>query len=1127
MPPGSDHPFPTLQTTYQLPDPPPQFASAGQDDAFKSADYTISESRHPRVEAIMQASQPAVHQSPNIPPRPMSPFSEYSFPYHNGSSDGVGAFDGLGDSKVDSPSSTKASDNPGFLSGAQDQNTMSAGQFTYHAGSISVDGSDGLSPTSSRDPGKALDDKTINTGGENDAIDGGKDSKKRIAESEKPAWSELKTKAGKERKRLPLACIACRRKKIRCSGEKPACKHCLRSRIPCVYKVTTRKAAPRTDYMAMLDKRLKRMEDRVIKLVPKEEQNVVSSIGRSIVKPSLPGQGKPGKGSNLKKRSADEAFSSDLKDWSKSGSSTAMAPGSSKPNPLVTSDSEAHRLEMEEGAEHLPSQDLQVHLSEVYFDCLYGQSYHLLHKPSYMRRLRAKTLPPVLVLAVCALSARFSTHPQVATEPAFLRGEKWAAPAREIALKRYDQPNITILSVLLMLGLHEFGTCQGGRSWMLGGMAMRMAYALQLHQELDHDPIGRKGDKQMPLSFTDREIRRRTMWACFMMDRFNSSGTDRPICANEEEIKIQLPIKESHFQMEIPGPTESLDGSIPNPMSPSNGHVSNAKENMGVAAYTVRAIALWGRVIKYLNLGGKQSDRYVCHHPESGFSSLKKQILEFKSSLPNYLEYSPDNLRNYAVEGLANQYLFLHICCQQIILFMHRYAIPMAPGLQPPAGIPKNILANSARLAIEAANQISELVAQALEYSVDAPFAGYSAFLSSTVHVWGIFSHNTQLEATAKKCLAQNVRYLSKMKKHWGMFHYMAESLKGIYRRFADASMKGTVTPGGINQPSSVFQYGDWFDQYPHGVSEIDYEDPASHSDKEPGKEAVMSQKSDLQSVEDFFRSLSPPSKSDQNLRKTTKRVAKRRISTTQTQSATKLETTKQQPPSVLPQQHPPRPQPQPFPSSLPPSDPSSLLTAYQTPSLSNSLFQQNSQIQAQNPQPLFNPPPTSTFPDFYPPGQPSTIPQLDRHLVYGGFSGMESAAPLNSHQHLNAAFFVGDLNLDGTTTDNSNSGDGGNSGLAAASAFWNEPSSAYFTPFNMDPPPLSAVDGRNEDLWGGLGLGGLGSGFNLGNFGMLGSNAEVGAGSIIGGTDVGVGIGVGSFKQQGNGQRDGGGGGG
>jgi hypothetical protein len=99
-------------------------------------------------------------------------------------------------------------------------------------------------------------------------------------------WSELKTKAGKERKRLPLACIACRRKKIRCSGEKPACKHCFRSRIPCVYKVTTRKAAPRTDYMAMLDKRLKRMEERVIKIIPKDERDM-AGIGRAVLKPPV------------------------------------------------------------------------------------------------------------------------------------------------------------------------------------------------------------------------------------------------------------------------------------------------------------------------------------------------------------------------------------------------------------------------------------------------------------------------------------------------------------------------------------------------------------------------------------------------------------------------------------------------------------------------------------------------------------------------------------------------------------------------------------------------------------------------------------------------------------------------
>ena len=60
-----------------------------------------------------------------------------------------------------------------------------------------------------------------------------------------------------------------------------------------------------------------------------------------------------------------------------------------------------------------------------------------------------------------------------------------------------------------------------------------------------------------------------------------------------------------------------------------------------------------------------------------------------------------------------------------------------------------------------------------------------------------------------------------------------------------------------------MFQYGDWFDKYPHGVSRTDWEDTHPEMKKEPGTEAVMSHQSELQSVEEFFASLSPPSKAD------------------------------------------------------------------------------------------------------------------------------------------------------------------------------------------------------------------------------------------------------------------------
>lgn len=241
-----------------------------------------------------------------------------------------------------------------------------------HKNSRGTDDSEPTSPVSTRGFNRRQLDKSENwTHRTSTGVAGQQEIKDES--DKKPSWSELKTKAGKERKRLPLACIACRRKKIRCSGEKPSCKHCMRSRIPCVYKVTQRKAAPRTDYMAMLDKRLKRMEERVLKIIPKDETARPSTIPRAMIKPLPTAQA-----SNGKKRAAEEAFGSQLDEWAGSRSSSVPLKGQEGGESNVNT----------EGAEFLPSVELQDHLSEVFFDNLYGQSYHVLHKPSYMKKLR-------------------------------------------------------------------------------------------------------------------------------------------------------------------------------------------------------------------------------------------------------------------------------------------------------------------------------------------------------------------------------------------------------------------------------------------------------------------------------------------------------------------------------------------------------------------------------------------------------------------------------------------------------------------------------------------------------------------------------------------------------------------
>lgn len=852
-------------------------------------------------------------------------------------------------------------------------------------------------------------------------------------------WSELKTKAGKERKRLPLACIVCRRKKIRCSGEKPACKHCFRSRIPCVYKVTTRKAAPRTDYMAMLDKRLKRMEERVIKIIPKDVSRDMAGIGRASVKPPAAGHApRAAKASSNKKRSADEAFRAEMNDWMQEGTAGRDSfPGSWEPR---MGDEKKLLLE---GAEFLPSMDIQEHLAEVFFDYVYGQSYLLLHKPSFMRRLKAGAVPPVLMLAICAVSARFSSHPQLFTEPAFLRGESWADAAASIALGRHDEPNITILTVFLILGLHEFGACHGGRSWSFGGQALRMAYALQLHQELDYDPLGNTLGRS-EVSFTDQEIRRRTMWACVLMDRFNSSGSQRPPSGNEKYLQIQLPIKESHFQMEIPGPTESLDGTVLHPVPEGIGLLSNPKDNMGVSAYLIRAVMLWGRIVDYLNLGGKQKDPYPLWSPESGYSSLTKKIEELSRSLPISLKFTLENLRNHAAEKIANQFLFLHIVIHQNILFLNRFAIPLSPGGRPPKDIPRRFLSDAGRAAVEAAGHISVLIKQASNHLLTVPFAGYCAYAASTVHIWGIFCKNEQFEKTSKEHLRHTYGYLNKMKQFWGMFHYMVESAKDRYRHFAEAALKGP-TAGAGTEGSSMFQYGDWFDKYPHGVSRQHWEEPSPEVRSEQGGDAVMGQQSDLQSVEDFFASLSPPPPPGQP-RKGVKRRNTNAGERPQRHTAVRDTKNRFEASDILPQPPPIRPEfaQRPIPGA------SSQTIMQQTPTTHDF---------ANFPHPgVFSP---AQAPNFnlsaYKYSLNTNLPQLDRHLVYDAYDalGPVSATSLHNMPSDNGIHNTTAPALNHTDPTNANSFWNMQLDMAGDGTIWpsgTTQAGAWFLPFNLDP---------------------------------------------------------------------------
>ena len=661
----------------------------------------------------------------------------------------------------------------------------------------------------------------------------------------------------------------------------------------------------------------------------------------------------------------------------------------------------------------------------------------------------------MLVLAVCAIASRFAEHPSITDEPAYLRGETWASEARNIVMRRYDEPNITIITVLIILGLHEFGTCRGGRSWMFGGMAIRMAYALQLHQELDDDPLGRKDIGES--SFIDREVRRRLMWACFSMDRFNSSGTGRPMFIVEDDIKVQLPIKEEFFLMDISGPTESLDGSVPNPISPGSGQSSLAKDNMGVTAYMIRVIALWGRVVQYFNLGGREKDTASLWSPQSKFCSLQLTVEQFKDQLPQTSTYTKENLQAHVSERLANQFLFLHIAYNQIVLFMNRFAIPSAPGAPPPEDMPKDFVQKCGRRALEAASQISRLLYDSNEYRANAPFLGYCAFLSSTVHIFGIFQKNPQLRTTSRRDLETNLEYLKQKKRYWGIFHHMTQSLKEMYSQYEGTSRQSDGSSGSTLSPTATFQYGDWFDQYPHGLQQVAGAVPRPQVKKENSDEAVLDHNPDLKSVEKYFESLSSnPDHVKKVARKSpVKKAAKSRSG--------RRNSAKSNSQNASPATSTPTPQSQPLGQAIPMqlehqqdhdiiAEPASR-TAVDIPQIPSQVYMQSQQ------QPMY-----SGDEYQFPTGgqhslvsaqdmsmaqnQPTILPQLDRQFVYDAYTGADSMTRFPNPDMVTDGT-IGDAAGWDSQMETSNMGNFG-MGDATTDALG---SSAWFLPFNTNAP--------------------------------------------------------------------------
>lgn len=560
----------------------------------------------------------------------------------------------------------------------------------------------------------------------------------------------------KDKKKLVVACIACRKKKIKCSSDRPACSNCLRLNILCEYPVV-RNRGSRFGYMGMLNRRLNHLEKYIncstnpqyhpqfVKIHQKPRKNDSESSSDS----------KESSSSHNPLNSKDSASSTISKNITEQ--ITKLASDTPQITPPVTNSRDSS---ITDGIE-LPPLEVIVHLADLYFRHVHGQTYSFLHKPTFIPRIYKSQVNKGLVLALCGLTARFSRHPAVASRIPYLAGESFVSKARRVISMEFDDPTLETVQAMILLIQHDFFRSKGKKSMIYISMAIRMATTLGLHEE-PTDPN---------LTFLEREQRRRTYWSLVVLDRLGHSSSHWQVQLRADLAEIQMPCTDYCFENCIPVVTQKLNGDTPADikLSGAASHPQYPNGKLGLYAYIVKVTILWCDINKYV-IEGHNQESVPPWEPGSKFNVLETRLQNLFAELPKEYQYSRERLVALDAVNQGGALVHLHgellmsLCYLNRVMYPYNYK-KMQFDTQPPDSFVERAALNIMASAKAQSSMIEDVLM--MEDFNMAPFVGFGVFALSSVHIANSFSSDEVVSTAAKNNLAINLKFLVIMREYW------------------------------------------------------------------------------------------------------------------------------------------------------------------------------------------------------------------------------------------------------------------------------------------------------------------------------------------------------------------------
>ncbi|KAI4851282.1 hypothetical protein E4T44_02227 [Aureobasidium sp. EXF-8845] len=434
-------------------------------------------------------------------------------------------------------------------------------------------------------------------------------------------------------------------------------------------------------------------------------------------------------------------------------------------------------------------------LLDAYFTRIHSKPYYILDEAATRQRWQTGQLPPSVINAIHAVTARFAPQHLGGHNAAVRHSEDCAVRARN--LTDIDDPTIENVQVLLLLSNAFFQAGKGKKSYMLLTSAISMAYALNLHREL---PAG------LRISPNEREGRRKLFWTCYIMDRFLASGSKRPSLIADEAIFLRLPGWQSD-STSIPYEGNFFSNGINLPMSAGPGRLHQSGGSM-----LIEISRILGITNRYLAAGGVKGDSHFPWHAQSNLSKIRQDLDTWASGAQDAFLSIEALFGQTESQTLVLSKLVYHL----IHCLIYRPFLPIDLTELSGTGQHQSWQIEATNLCFLHANAISELTEIGKHSSItDWPaYVGYCLCTAGTIHVHGAHypSREGDVFTRSAEFLSKEMSQLSEMRIIWAGVQHQRETLQTVYGCHSQLVKSLATNPMRF---SPVFQMEDFFDRYP------------------------------------------------------------------------------------------------------------------------------------------------------------------------------------------------------------------------------------------------------------------------------------------------------------------------